>query len=81
MKIVILCERIKWKIRNNNRKKKDIENNIKNINNNINTYITDVMRRKHTSCGGTSYVRVLRSTRAYASIHGKMKKIPMFEKK
>lgn len=30
----------------------------------------------HTSCGGTSYVLVRRSTRAYASIHGKMKNIP-----
>uniref|UniRef100_A0A182MQN5 Uncharacterized protein n=1 Tax=Anopheles culicifacies TaxID=139723 RepID=A0A182MQN5_9DIPT len=29
-----------------------------------------------TSCGGTSYVRVRRSTRAYASMQGSMKKIP-----
>lgn len=30
----------------------------------------------HTSCGGTSYVLVRRSTRAYASTHGNMKNIP-----
>lgn len=28
------------------------------------------------SCGGTSQVRVRKSTRAYASMHGRMKKIP-----
>lgn len=31
---------------------------------------------QHTSCGGTSYVLVRRSTRAYASTHGNMKNIP-----
>lgn len=33
------------------------------------------------SCGGTSYVLVRKSTRAYASMHGRMKKIPVKERK
>lgn len=30
-----------------------------------------------TSCGGTSYVRVRRSTRAYESMQGRIKNIPV----
>lgn len=34
-------------------------------------------KRARTSCGGTSYVLVRKSTRAYASTQGKMKNIPV----